>query len=276
MTSKTSTPSTIAFIGAGNMAQALIGGLLASGHPAERIRAADPGAAARNQAQGLGRIRVTEDNTAAAAGADIVVLAVKPQVIDDVLRDLVPSIDEHALIVSVAAGIPIDRLQRSLGSARPVIRAMPNTPALIGQGATGLFAAAACSQTHRDTARAIFATSGKVVEVDDEDLMDVVTAISGSGPAYFFAMTEALARAGETAGLPREAARTLAAQTAAGAGAMLAAGNADAATLRQRVTSPGGTTAAALDQLGRDDLAGLVQRAVDAAVARGRALGESV
>jgi pyrroline-5-carboxylate reductase len=275
-TTSTPSPSTIAFIGAGNMAQALIGGLLSGGHPADRIRASDPGQAAREQAGRLGPIRVTDDNAEAVSGADIAVVAVKPQVIDDVLRSLASSLGEDALVVSVAAGIPTRRLQQQLGAARPVIRAMPNTPALVGRGATGLYAAAQCSDAHRSAARAIFETSGAVVEVDDEALMDVVTAVSGSGPAYFFAVAEALARAGEAAGLPPETARTLADQTAAGAGAMLAVGNADAGTLRQRVTSPGGTTAAALDQLSADGLEDLIQRAVDAAVARGQALGESL
>jgi pyrroline-5-carboxylate reductase len=265
----------VAFIGAGNMARALIGGLLDSHHPADRLRAADPGAEARDRAAALGPIEVTSDNAAAAAGADVVVLAVKPQVIDDVAGRLADALDDGALVVSVAAGVPTTRLQRALGGARPVVRAMPNTPALRGLGATGLYASPGCSDAQRAGARAIFEAVGIVVEVDDEALMDVVTAVSGSGPAYFFALAEALADAGEAAGLPRDAARRLADRTAAGAGAMLADGSDDAATLRERVTSPGGTTAAALERFRADGLDALVRRAVDAAVRRGRELGSN-
>ncbi len=263
----------VAFVGAGNMAQALIGGLLDSDHPAERLRAADPGATARDRVAALGPIEVTSDNAAVVAGADVVVLAVKPEVLDDVAGRLAGRLDASALVVSVAAGIPTARLQRALGGARPVVRAMPNTPALRGLGATGLFASTGCSDAQRASARAIFESVGVVVEVEDEALMDVVTAVSGSGPAYFFALAEALAKAGEAAGLSHEAARRLADRTAAGAGAMLADGADDAATLRARVTSPGGTTAAALDRFAADGLDTLVRRAVDAAIRRGRELG---
>ncbi|NKI35031.1 pyrroline-5-carboxylate reductase [Wenzhouxiangella sp. XN79A] len=264
----------IAFIGAGNMARALIGGLLDGGHPAERLRAADPGHEARDRVRSLGPLEVAEDNADVVAGADVVVLAVKPQVIDPVLRELAGLLADHALVVSVAAGIPTARLQRELGAPRPVVRAMPNTPALLGRGATGLYAVPACSDAQRATGRSIFEAVGVVVEVEDEALMDVVTAVSGSGPAYFFALAEALAEAGEAAGLPRRAARTLADHTAAGAGAMMATGTDDAATLRERVTSPGGTTAAALDRFAADGLDRLVFNAVDAAIRRGRELGK--
>lgn len=265
--------STITFIGAGNMAQALIGGLLEGGHARDRIRAADPDPTTRERVAARWSIETTADNAAAVRGADAVVLAVKPQVIDAVLEPLGEALADDALVISVAAGIPVARIQRVLGRPHPVVRSMPNTPALLGQGATGVFAASTCSDAQRAMARALFEAVGSVVEVDDEALMDVVTAISGSGPAYFFALAEALARAGEAAGLPADAARRLADRTAAGAGAMLASGTDDAATLRERVTSPGGTTAAALESFAEGGLTELVDRAVRAAIRRGRELG---
>jgi len=266
---------TIAMIGAGNMARALIGGLIARDHPAARLVATDPDAGARAEVERRFGIRTCADNAEAVAGADIVVLAVKPQVIDAVARSVADALDDEALVVTVAAGIPVSRLAGTLGEARAMVRVMPNTPALHGAGATGLFAGAACSDAQRAAARALFEAVGRVFEIDDEALMDAVTAVSGSGPAYFFALTEALAAAGVRAGLDPDTAEGLAAQTAAGAGRMLAAEDVPAAELRRRVTSPGGTTAAALESFERDGLDRIVDRAVGAAVLRGRELGGS-
>lgn len=263
----------IAMIGAGNMARALIGGLIARGHPAERLVAADPDADTRAAVAREHGIETFEANARAAADADVVVLAVKPQVIDAVGKSIAPALAAHCVVVSVAAGTPITRLRASLGAERALVRVMPNTPALHGAGATGLYAAPGCSDAQRDAARNLFQAVGRVFDIEDESLMDVVTAVSGSGPAYFFALAEALADAGRAAGLDRDTAEGLAAQTAAGAGTMLAAGDIPAAELRRRVTSPGGTTAAALDMLEQKDFAGIVQAAVAAAVQRGRELG---
>lgn len=263
----------IAFIGAGNMARALIGGLVASGHDPGRISASDPSPDQRRQVSERFGIRVLDDNAAAARTADVVVLAVKPQVIDAVLDSLGSGLEADTLVISVAAGVPTGKLRSRLGPEQPVIRAMPNTPALFGAGITGLVGFPGTDDERRRQAEAIFATAGKTVWIGDETLMDVVTAVSGSGPAYFFALTEALAEAGAQAGLPGETSRALAVQTAVGAGAMLAETGAEPATLRRQVTSPGGTTAAALDQLDRDGFRELIQRAVDAAAARGRELG---
>ena len=262
----------IAMIGAGNMARALIGGLIARGHPAAQLVAADPDPATRAAAAREYGITTVEANDRAVFGADVVVLAVKPQVIDAVGRSIAPALAEDCVIVSVAAGTPVARLRATLGAERAVVRVMPNTPALHGAGATGLFAAPGCSQSQRDAARMLFEAVGEVFEIEDESLMDVVTAVSGSGPAYFFALAEALADAGQGAGLDRATADGLAARTAAGAGTMLASGE-TAAELRRRVTSPGGTTAAALDMLKQREFAGIVRAAVDAAVQRGRELG---
>lgn len=265
--------STIVFIGAGNMARALIGGLIANGSK-HRVLATDPDPASRAAVESELGIGTLADNRTAVAQADTVVLAVKPQVIDDVLTGLAGAVDPGALVISVAAGISVGRIQGVLGTGQPVVRAMPNTPALYRAGATGLFVAQSCTADQRDRARELFEAVGIVAQVDDEAQMDTVTAVSGSGPAYFFALAEALTRAGTRAGLEPGTARALAEQTAAGAGRMLAESGDDAATLRTRVTSPGGTTAAALECLSRGNLDALVQDAVDAAVRRGRELGQ--
>lgn len=269
----TGTSPRIALIGAGNMARALIGGLIARGHPAERLVAADPDPDTRHSVMQEYGIATLDANDQAAADADVVVLAVKPQVIDAVGAAIASALAEHCVVVSVAAGIPVARLRATLGAERAVVRAMPNTPALHGAGATGLYAAPGCTEVQRDAARTVFQAVGQVFEIEEESLMDVVTAISGSGPAYFFALAESLADAGRVAGLDRATAEGLAAQTAAGAGTMLATGEIPAAELRRRVTSPGGTTAAALEILGQKDFAGIVQAAVDAAIKRGQELG---
>lgn len=265
----------IAMLGAGNMARALIGGLLAGGRDPGSITATDPEPATRTTVADEFGVATLADNAAAASQADTVVLAVKPQVIDAVLFSIAAQLPPDALVVSVAAGIPVSRIEHALGRPQAIVRAMPNTPALFAAGATGIHASAACAPSQRDRARALFETVGRVFEIDDESLMDVVTAVSGSGPAYFFALAEALAAAGTAAGLDPAIARGLAAQTAAGAGRMLAENGADPAQLRRRVTSPGGTTAAALASLETDDFADLVHRAVAAAVRRGRELGDS-
>lgn len=264
----------ISIIGAGNMARALAGGLIARGHDHARITAADPDEGARDAMRSAHGIEVSADNAASVRGAEVVILAVKPQVLDDVARGIADVLEPGCVVVSVAAGVPISSLRRALGTARVgLVRVMPNTPALKGVGATGLFADPDCTAEQRDAARAVFEAVGRVFEIGDENLMDAVTAVSGSGPAYFFALAEALAQAGESAGLPPETAEGLAAQTAAGAGAMLADGDDRAADLRRRVTSPGGTTEAALEALQRGGLGSLVDSAVDAAVRRGRELG---
>jgi pyrroline-5-carboxylate reductase len=263
----------IAIIGAGNMARALVGGLIDRGHRRESITAADPDEAARGSMHSTFGIRVSPDNEAAVDGADVVILAVKPQVIETVAAAIGGALSPGCVVVSVAAGVPIAALGNAFGHRRPgLIRVMPNTPALKGVGATGLYADPECSEEQRARVRGIFQAVGRVFEIADESLMDVVTAVSGSGPAYFFALTEALARAGTEAGLAPDVAEGLAAQTAAGAGAMLRDNEVGAAELRRRVTSPGGTTEAGLDALDRNNLDHVVASAVAAAIRRGREL----
>ncbi len=265
----------IAFVGGGNMARALIGGLLQAGTPAEAITVADPGAKARQGAASDFGVRVTASNPGAVETASVVVLAVKPQIMAAVLTELAPVLASETLVISVAAGVTLDRLEQGFGADQPIVRAMPNTPALYGAGMTGMVPNAAVDRTRRALAEEILATAGQVVWLEDESLMDVVTAVSGSGPAYFFALAEQLALAGERAGLAPAVAAQLARQTAFGAGLMLVESGLPAGELRMRVTSPGGTTQAALESLGKNNFDEMVNRAVEAAVRRGRELGDN-
>lgn len=265
---------TIAFIGGGNMGRALIGGLISGGTDASNIHVADPSEEQRQElADELG-VTVHDDNAEAARTADVLVVAVKPQVMDDVLASVAEAIDGDTLVISVAAGMPIVRIKKGLGGHDRIVRAMPNTPALYQAGMTGLAAAEGVNDTDRQRATQVLEAAGEVAWVDDEALMDVVTAVSGSGPAYFFSLVEQLTAAGTRAGLPEETAARLARQTAFGAGTMLAKSDVDAGELRKRVTSPGGTTAAALESLAGNEFDRIIDEAVRAAVERGRELGE--
>ena len=266
---------TIAFIGGGNMARSLAGGLVADGMPAARLRVAEPDPErGKALARELG-VTVTPDNAAAAAAAQVVVLAVKPQVMPGVARQLAPVLaGGETLVVSVAAGIRSADLARWLGAGVPVIRAMPNTPALIGCGATVLCAAPGVSEAQREQAESILRAVGSVSWVDDETQMDAVTALSGSGPAYFFLLAEAMADAGAAEGLSPELARLLAVETALGAARVAVESEEEIDALRRRVTSPGGTTEAAVDTLENGGFRQLVATALAAARARSRELAE--
>ena len=263
----------IAFIGGGNMARSLIGAQLARGIPAATIRVAEPRAEARD---GLARefgVPVFADNALAVANADCVVLAVKPQVIREACATLVaPLADSRTLVISIAAGIRLAQLERMLGTERAIVRCMPNTPALVGAGASGLCANRHVAPEQRGLAGQILAAAGVVRWIDDEAQMDAVTALSGSGPAYFFLLVEAMEDAAVKLGLPRDTARVLAAQTCLGAGHMLADGDETAATLRRRVTSPHGSTAAAIAVFEQGGFSALVERALTAAEQRGAAM----
>jgi pyrroline-5-carboxylate reductase len=266
----------ITLIGGGNMARGLVGGLLRQGVPAAHITVAEPQAAAREalaRDQGIG---VTGDNVAAVANADVVVLAVKPQQMADVARALAPSLQHRPLVISVAAGIRAADLSRWLGDGVPVVRAMPNRPALTGAGATGLYASASVGTLWREHAALVLEATGLCVWVSDEAQLDIVTALSGSGPAYFFLLAELMAQSAVAQGLDADAARALAAQTLAGAGqlVMTEAAPADLARMRAEVTSKGGTTEAALDAFAAGGFADLVRTAMDAAARRSRELAE--
>ena len=264
----------VAFIGGGNMARSLIGGLLQAGASPARVRVAEPVAALRDALAGDFGVQVFPDAAAAATGADVWVLAVKPQVMRDVCQSLAVDFPERSVAVSIAAGITTIQLDTWLGGGRAVVRAMPNTPALISSGVTGLFAFPGVSEAERLGAERILNAVGSTVWVSDESLIDAVTAVSGSGPAYVFLFIEALQQAAMELGFTPRQARQLSIETTLGAARLAAQSEEPASVLRERVTSKGGTTAAALATMGeRGVLEGIVA-GIKAADARGRELGE--
>lgn len=259
------TQSTIAFIGAGNMAGSLINGLISDGYDAQRILAADPNNAALAVLARRTGVRTTVDNAEAAA-ADVVVLAVKPQTLQGVAREIAPVVQRRRpLLISIAAGIREDALQGWLGGGVALVRTMPNTPAMIGAGATVLHAGPEVTEAQRDSAESILRSVGLTRWVEDEGLLDAVTALSGSGPAYFFLVMEAMEQAAVDLGLPTETARLLTLQTALGAARMAIESEEEPATLRRRVTSPGGTTERAVAVFEDGGLRELFGRALTAA-----------
>jgi pyrroline-5-carboxylate reductase len=266
----------VALIGGGNMSRALVGGLLRQGFERSRITVAEPAEAARAKLDSDFGVITTGDNRAAVAAARVVVLAVKPQVIGEVVRQLAPALQaSRPLLISVAAGIRTTALQRWAGDDIPVVRAMPNRPALVSLGATGLYASEHVGPTERDLATRLLAATGVVVWVPREDDLELVTALSGSGPAYFFRFAQLMADAGTAMGLDPAVARKLAAQTLAGAGALVAAEqNPDLARMSAEVASRGGTTEAALNRFAELGLDQLVAAAMQAAAERGRALAD--
>ena len=265
----------IAFIGAGNMASSLIGGLLAKGLDAAQIRASDPGAETRARVSAEHGIELFADNAQVVQDADVIVIAVKPQVMKAVCQDLRAHLEPHQLLISIAAGITCTSLQNWLGN-QPLVRCMPNTPALLGKGVSGLFATAAVTAEQRQQAEDLLSAVGIAVWVDTEAQIDAVTAVSGSGPAYFFLLIEAMADAGVKLGLPREVAKQLAEQTALGAAHMAVASDVDAAELRRRVTSPAGTTEAAIKSFQADGFAASVEKALSAAAHRSAEMAEQL
>jgi pyrroline-5-carboxylate reductase len=271
-----STPN-LSFIGAGNMARSLIGGLIADGWPAAHIRAADPDPDQRASLASHFGIGLLDDNHAAAESADVVVLAVKPQVMYTVAQEIASTVQTHRpLVISIAAGIRSADLDRWLGGNTAIVRCMPNTPALVQSGATALFANPRVDSGQRDRAETILRAVGLTLWLEREEQMDAVTALSGSGPAYFFLIMEALQAAGERLGLPADTARLLALQTAFGAAKMALESPEDAAVLRRRVTSPGGTTERALQVLEEGGLRDLLLRAMSAARDRSRELADQL
>jgi len=264
--------SKIAFLGGGNMASALIGGLIAKGHEASRISVIEMSAAARERLGARYPVRVTTAPDDAMKGADTLVLAVKPQDMKRALASLGSEV-RSALVISVAAGITLDTLSRWLGGHRRIVRCMPNTPGLIGAGITGLYASREVDEQERKKAETILRAVGEVVWLADEKLIDPVTAVSASGPAYVFWFIEQLAASAVKLGIPKDDALKLAKQTVLGA-AMLASSSEDSPeTLRKNVTSKGGTTEAALNVFEQEKLAERFMRAVEAASKRGEEMG---
>jgi pyrroline-5-carboxylate reductase len=265
--------TTLTFIGGGNMASSLIGGLIADGWDPARIRVADSDSERLQQLSQRFPIATTTSNNDAADHTDIIVLAVKPQAMQAVARELADIVaQQQPLVISIAAGIPASALGNWLGQSTAIVRTMPNTPAMVQSGATALYANEHVSEDQRSIAESILRSVGVAIWVEDEAQMDAVTALSGSGPAYFFLFMEALQAAGQELGLPENTARLLALQTAFGAAKMALESNEDAATLRHQVTSPGGTTEHAIRTFQEGALEALVSKALLAAAKRSREL----
>jgi pyrroline-5-carboxylate reductase len=264
----------IAFLGAGNMAEALVKGLLASGTAAkEEIVCAEPRAERREELRARHGVAVTASNLAAVQQADLLVLSVKPLVMDVLLEEIAPAVDPRKVVVSIAAGVPIAAIARKLGAGARIIRTMPNTPALVGAGATALARGPHASEADLGQAVALFEAVGTAVVVE-EHLLDAVTGLSGSGPAFVFLAIEALADGGVKVGLPRHVALALAAQTVVGAGRLVLETGDHPGKLKDQVTSPGGTTIAGVHALESAGFRAALIAAVEAATKRSRELGE--
>jgi pyrroline-5-carboxylate reductase len=259
----------IAFVGGGNMSASLLGGLVDSGHPAERISAADPFPESLERLRAIAPVAVFRDNNAAANGADIIILAVKPQVMAEAADSIAATVQtHHPLVISIAAGVTITSMQNRLGPQAAIVRCMPNTPALLSCGASGLFANDNCSPRQREFAQRVLAAVGITCWVDKEQDLDAITALSGSGPAYFFLLIESMIDAGIALGLNRETATQLTLQTSLGAARMALESDVDVVELRRRVTSPGGTTERAVQSFEEEGLRAIVAKAMQAASAR--------
>jgi len=262
-------PPHIAFVGAGNMAGSIVGGLIESGHPANRISAADPFPVSLERLREIAPVAVFSDNSAAVSGADIIILAVKPQVMGEATDSIAAAVKANrAMVISIAAGVTIASMQARLGPEAAIVRCMPNTPALIGCGASGLFANDKTSTKQREFAQLVLSAVGITCWVDSEAELDAITALSGSGPAYFFLFIESMVDAGITLGLDAKTAHILALQTALGASRMALESDVDLQELRRRVTSPGGTTERAIQSFEQDGLRQIVTRAMRAATDR--------
>ena len=265
----------LAIIGAGVMAEAIARGIISAKtiEPA-RIVAVDVSPERRNFFETQLRIRTVEDGATAVAGAKIVLLSVKPYQMEQVLQGLAPAMKDSALVISIAAGISSAFIERTLGGSKPwrVIRAMPNTPMLVGCGMVAIAAGSHAGKEDLATARRIFESGAKVVEVSEEKI-DAVTAVSGSGPAYFFFLAEEMIQAGIEMGLSETEARTLAIQTAAGAAKMMSESSDPAAELRRRVTTPNGTTHAAISHMEKNGWPAITREALKKAAERSKEMG---
>ncbi len=261
----------IAFIGGGNMAEALVAGLINSGHPKEKLTVTDVRQERLDSLKDSYGVQVNRDNSAAVSQADVVVLAVKPQMMAGAASGVAAHLKQDATVISIAAGVGIASIKGYLGrDDAAVVRVMPNTPALVGAGMSVLFTDA--EALHHERSEYVLGASGETAWVDNEELLHAVTAVSGSGPAYFFLLAEVMRAAGVKLGLSEELAEKLASQTAAGAGKMLAESGRQAEELRHQVTSPGGTTQAALDEMYDKGFPGAVRAGVIAASRRSKEL----
>jgi pyrroline-5-carboxylate reductase len=267
---------TIGFIGAGNMAEALIAGLLhANWLPAEQLLASDIDESRLTWVRHTYGIRTARSNATVAHEVDVLVLAVEPQILDEVLAQIAGAVRRETLIVSVAAGYPIARIARGLSGVGRIVRSMPNTPSLVREGITAVAYEERLSARDADVARTLFESIGQVVQVE-ERWLDAVTGLSGSGPAYAYIMIEALADGGVKMGLPRETAQLLAAQTVSGAARLVLDSHQHPGVLKDRVASPGGTSIAGLHELERGGLRAALISAVEAAAQRSQELGTAL
>ena len=266
----------ITFIGGGNMARAIYRGLVESGFPAENIGVVDPSEAAQSAARASGLIRIAESATDADLSADLIVLAVKPQITDIALSPLAHRVSSTATVLSIIAGINSASLANLLGLPNDdaVVRSMPNTPALVGEGMTGLFSNSDQRAHGRILAERVMSAVGQCVWVSNESDLDLVTAISGSGPAYFFLFMESLADAAVELGMSPQTAHQLSVQTALGAAKLAQASDDGLAKLRENVTSPGGTTEQAIESFEASELRAIVMSATRAAKKRSIELSE--
>ena len=270
----TSLNQNICFIGGGNMAQALIGGLVSRGLPTTRITVSDPVEQVRHILEDK-NIQTTTNNVDAIKHADVVVLAVKPQVLATVLQPL-KGLLSNKLVISIVAGAEIQTISDLIGGSERIVRVMPNTPALVQTGAHGLYASAAVNTKDRELSSQILAATGLTIWVENESQIDAVTAVSGSGPAYFFYLMESMILAGKSLGLDEKVATALTLQTALGAAQMAITSSNSPAELRKNVTSPNGTTQAALDVFDQAEISQHIQSALAAAQQRSQELAQEL
>lgn len=269
------TKPVVAFIGGGNMAGSMIGGLVTAGWPPDRIRVAEPLDDRREALSRAHGIQCSGDSIRCIRGADLVILAVKPQVLREVVLALAETLrGESPLLISIAAGIRGGDILSWVGGELPFVRVMPNTPALVNRGISGLWANALVGPGQRAAAEETMRAVGEVVWVEDESLIDTVTGVSGSGPAYFFKLMELMMAAAQKQGLDSDRARTLVLETAAGAATLIRNSDLAPAELRRQVTSPGGTTEAGIRRMEDKGLDDAVLSGIDAAVIRSRELSD--
>ncbi|SMN11102.1 Pyrroline-5-carboxylate reductase [uncultured Candidatus Thioglobus sp.] len=263
----------IGFIGAGNMAYALISGLIDSGFSTQNIKLSDIDTSLLSQRKSELGLEVFTNNSQLSEQCDVIVLAVKPQILSVVCKEIQAHLNHKPLIISIAAGIKSVDINRWLGGNASIVRTMPNTPVLLGKGATGLFANNAVNDEQKDSAEAILGAASYCVWVKDEPMLDAVTALSGSGPAYFFLMIESMTNAGVDLGLERKIAEKLSIQTALGASTMAEKSSDSVRELRTKVTSKGGTTQAAIASFQEQNFEGIVADAMHAAFKRAKEMG---
>ncbi len=269
--------NTIGFIGAGNMAYALISGLIEGGYSPNNIKASDASKEVLSLRNNQFNLEVFTDNLKLASACDVIVLAVKPQILSSVCKEIASITEHNTLFISIAAGIRSVDINRWLGGKASIVRAMPNTPALLGKGASGVYANELVSDKQRNLSKKILDSVGISFWVDDELMLDAVTALSGSGPAYFFLMVESMTKAGVALGLDNDTAQLLSIQTALGASMM--ASNSEGTTpqqLRANVTSPNGTTQAAINSFQDQNFEMIVSHAMRAAFERARVIGSEL